>query len=165
MHVLKREHCPRVCCTHHAFSVKKCFYRSWDYVCPVCVCTQGDLACDLGKTQQAGAMMQPVTAWLSLFCLEKNHPPPTQSPKAAQLTQICYQLHAESEECCLKFCPKRTDRGLDASPESGCTETEKEMVLVPVSWTSQFSICVTKTENLENKLLLFSFCFSVLTFL
>lgn len=130
-----------------------------------CVCTQGDLACDLGKTQQAGAMMQPVTAWLSLFCLEKNHPPPTQSPKAAQLTQICYQLHAESEECCLKFCPKRTDRGLDASPESGCTETEKEMVLVPVSWTSQFSICVTKTENLENKLLLFSFCFSVLTFL
>lgn len=42
-----------------------------------CVCTQGDLACDLGKTQQAGAMMQPVTAWLSLFCLEKTtHLPP-----------------------------------------------------------------------------------------
>lgn len=41
MHVLKREHCPRVCCTHHAFSVKKCFYRSWDYVCPVCVYARG----------------------------------------------------------------------------------------------------------------------------
>lgn len=141
-------------------SVSKNVFIGHETTSVQCVCTQGDLACDLGKTQQAGAMMQPVTAWLSLFCLEKNHPPPTQSPKAARLTQICHQLHAESEERCLKFCPKRTDRGLDASPESGCTE--KEMVLVPVSWTSQFSISVTNTEN---KLLLFSFCFSVLTFL
>lgn len=162
MHVLKREHCPRVCCTHHAFSVKKCFYRSWDYVCPVCVYARGF---GMWPGEDATSWRNDAASDCLALAVLFRKKPPTQSPKAARLTQICYQLHAESEECCLKFCPKRTDRGLDASPESGCTETEKEMVLVPVSWTSQFSICVTKTENLENKLLLFSFCFSVLTFL
>lgn len=66
------------------------------------VCMQGDLACDPGKTQQAGVMMQPVTAWLSLFYLENtSHLPPNLF--AASLTQMCHQMHAESEECCLKW--------------------------------------------------------------
>lgn len=49
----------------------------------MCVCVrararaQGVLACDLEKTQQAGAMMQPVTADLSPFYLENtSHLPP-----------------------------------------------------------------------------------------
>lgn len=73
------------------------------------VCTQGDLACDPAKTQQAGLMMQPVTAWLSLFYLENtSHLPP--NPFTTPLTQMCHQLHAESEECCLKLLSLYTGR-------------------------------------------------------
>lgn len=97
---MERGHCPWACCTRYAFSVK--MFLSVMRLCLSSVCMQGDLACDLGKTQQAGVMMQPVTALLSLFYLENTSPFPP-NPLAALLTQMCHQLHAVSEEC-LKFC-------------------------------------------------------------
>lgn len=76
--------------------------------CPVGVC-RGDLACDPGKTQQAGVMMQPVTAWLSPFYLENTSRLPP-NPLADPLVQMCHQLHAESVECCLKCSSLYTGR-------------------------------------------------------
>lgn len=55
-----------------------CFIKSWDYVLSV-VGTQGSLACDPRKTQQAGVMMPPVTLPV-LF--RKYQSPPTQSPRS-----------------------------------------------------------------------------------
>lgn len=78
LYSLPRVHCPPGYCTRYAFSVK--MFLSVMRLRLSTVCTQGDMACDQRKTQQAGVMMQPVTAWLSLFYLEKYQSPPTQSP-------------------------------------------------------------------------------------
>ena len=83
--------------------LSKCVYRSWDYICPVCVC-RGTCHVTRGRRNRAGVMMQPVTAWPPLFYLENTSRLPP-NPLAAPLTQMCHQLHAESEECCLKVCP------------------------------------------------------------
>lgn len=117
------------------------------------VCTQGDLACDPAKTQQAGLMMQPVTAWLSLFYLENtSHLPP--NPFTTPLTQMCHQLHAESEECCLKLLSLYTGRlivpvPLPAPQEFRRIITEKDTLLMTVAHRQHhmavhFSLCVTK---------------------
>ncbi len=130
------------------------------------VCTQGDLACDPGKTQQAGVMMQPVTAWLSLFYLENtSHLPP--NPFAAPLTQMCHQLHAESEECCLKLLSLYTGRLIVPAPAPAlplpCLRhrsmiTEEDALLMMVAhrqhhMTVLFSVCVTKLRTLQPKIL------------
>lgn len=113
MYSLETEHCPRACCTRNAFKCQN-------------VCTshetmsvQCEYAGGLGmwpvKTQQAGVMMHPVTPWLSLFYLENtSHLPP--NPLTALLTQMCHQLHAESEECCLKCSPCTQANVLCPSP-------------------------------------------------
>lgn len=113
--------------------VSKCFL-SVMRLCLSSVCTQGDLACDPGKTQQAGAMMEPVTAWLSPFYLENTSHLPLSS-FTAPLTQMCHQLHAESEECCLKLLSLYTGIfivpiSLPAPQEFRCVITEEDTLLM-----------------------------------
>lgn len=124
-------------------------------LCLSSVCTQEDLACDPGKTQQAGAMMEPVTTWLSLFYLENtSHLPP--SSFTAPLTQMCHQLHAESEECCLKLLSMYTGRfivpiSLLAPQEFRCIITEKDTLLMVVADCQRHMMLVSsvhhETEN------------------
>lgn len=133
------------------------------------VCTQGDLACDLGKTQQAGAMMQPVTVWLSLFYLENtSHLPPNSF--TAPLTQMCHQLHAESEECCLKSLSLYTGRlivpiSLPAPQEFRCIITEEDTLLMVVAhrrhhMTVLTSVCVMELGTLQPKTLVLFILFT-----
>lgn len=89
---------PQACCTRYAFKCQNVFCWSWDQLCPVCM--QGFTTCDQRETQQAGVMMQTLTA--RLYLENTSHFP--LSPITALLTQMCHQMHAESEECCLKFC-------------------------------------------------------------
>lgn len=106
-HVWKKNIVPgRLAC--NAFNVQ-CFYQSWDYVCPVCV------------RRERGGMWrgEDATSWCSdaagdglafPVLSRKNtiHLPP--SSFTAPLMQMCHQLNAESEECCLKLLSLCTGR-------------------------------------------------------
>lgn len=156
-----RGRCPWACCTRNAFSVN--MFLSVMGLCLSSVCTQGDLACDPGKTQQAGVMMQPETAWLYLE--NTSHLPP--NPCAAPLTQMCHQLHAESEECCLKLLSLYTGRLIVPVPlplpqQFRCIITERDTLLMMVAHCQHhmmvlLSVCVTKLRSLQPKILLVSF--------
>lgn len=116
--------------------VSKCFYQSWDYVCPVCVrreiwhVTQG----------RRNKLVQWWSQWLlgfPPFYLENTSHLPLSS-LTAPLTQMCHQLHAESEECCLKLLSLYTGRfivpiSLPAPQEFRCVITEEDTLLMMVA--------------------------------
>lgn len=91
------EHCPQAGCS---LECQSCFVGH-EIALPQFVYTRGRDMWPPERTQQAGVVMQPVTAGLSLFYLENTSSLPPNA-LAASLTQMCHRLHAGSEGCCLK---------------------------------------------------------------
>lgn len=84
--------------------VSTCFYQSWDYVCWLCVL--GGLG--MWHTEDSTSWRNDDCLTLPVLFRKCQWPlalPATSSSLIAPLTQMCHQLLAESEECCLNFVP------------------------------------------------------------